>query len=989
VEITYVNELKADIEGEGVLVTLPTSIAPRYGAPPPHLSASSATDKNGLQITIHVNTSEPLRKLESRTHPISVEMGTAGTVGLLAAVSSFGDLAGADEKLDNGFDPKKAKATLSERHVTLGRDFVLLILASGSKMLASGALLEESLGAEAQSAMKLTLNPRDLFSSYIEPEAFNGEIIFIADRSGSMHGPKMDTLKDALNVFLKSLTEEAHFNIYSFGSRFTSLWPQSQPYTDHNIELAVRNISTFTANMGGTEILQPIREAVQKRIIKKNFTTQIICLTDGEVWKETLVRNFVRATRSELKDAVRFFALGIGNGVSHRLIEGIGTEGGGFAEVVAVDNRGRWEGRVMRLVKGALMPNSYNCEIEFSGMSTQTTCFSTVGSSFMQAPSRVPALHPFSKTTVYFLFDKGYGTDLNVVTLKTSTPSGKQISVEIPVSKSTANTYTVHHLAAKAIVTDLETGKSWLHDTMSNDNAADTAAKELGEQLAINYHITSKWTSFVAVEKKRKEENVGWLYKASRGDLATLNKSRMAPIAPIQQVPGSVSWVGEFYSATLPLGNTSQLLGADRFPTNFSPLYTNQEFPGYSIQCRRRSPDRTVYFSDTSPTHETSSSEIPRLTPSLGDTNAMRVEEATSGANSVKVKEPASIYMKSRNAEPSSPKGCKIREEVISVLTKSKKIKNDDESPQQAGVAGNEAPESANDLQDLDVVFGSIQRIENPQTDIPIDVAYELNKYSSTDEAQPKTLIPMDTLVGAPSKHHSPLSTNEAIQGLPSLASFRAMKTRESDESPQHTAIVQSEPPRCAFDPQKPATFKRIQSQATPRLPNLQTTVPTNAAYTLENISSTIETQQKAQMDALLHRLKGSMALDLHNLIRVQSANGSFKLPQNFTQTLCSHFNADILTRLEDILAGSGEDMKAKFDDTIGLLLQTLIAVMWIKLVCAEDKETWELLVSKAERWIGKTVGNKEVEERLWECAKVQWVMPNHKGLTAKQMQSG
>ena len=798
-EITYVNELKADIEGEGVLVTLPTSIAPRYGAPPPHLSASSATDKNGLQITIHVNTSESLRKLESRTHPISVEMGTAGTVGLLAAVSSFGDLAGADEKSENGFDPKKAKATLSERHVTLGRDFVLLILASGSKMLASGALLEESLGAEAQSAMKLTLNPRDLFSSYVEPEAFNGEIIFIADRSGSMHGPKMDTLKDALNVFLKSLTEEAHFNIYSFGSRFTSLWPQSQPYTDHNIELAVRNISTFTANMGGTEILQPIREAVQKRIIKKNFTTQIICLTDGEVWKETLVRNFVRATRSELKDAVRFFALGIGNGVSHRLIEGIGTEGGGFAEVVAVDNRGRWEGRVMRLVKGALMPNSYDCEIEFNGMSTQTTCFSTVGSSFMQAPYRVPALHPFSRTTVYFLFDKGYGTDLNVVTLKTSTPSGKQISVEIPVSKSTANTYTVHHLAAKAIVIDLETGKSWLHDTMSNDKAADTAAKELGERLAINYHITSKWTSFVAVEKKGKEENVGWLYKAPRGDLATLNKSRMAPVAPVQPFPGVGSCGGDVY---FPRGGNSQQLVA-----------------------------------------------------------------------------------------------------------------------------------------------------------------------------------------GAPSKHHSPFSTNEEIQGLPSLASFRAIKTRESDENLQRTAIVQVVPLRYAFNPQKLATSERIQSHAL-QLPNLQTTVPTNATYKLEKISSTIETEQEAQMDALLHRLKGSMALDLHNLIRVQSANGSFKLPPNFIHTLCSHFNADILTRLEDVLVGSGEDMKAQFDDTIELLLQTLIAVMWIKLVCAEDKETWELLVSKAERWIGKTVGNKEVEERLWECAKAQWVLPNHKGLTAKQMQS-
>src|SRR6266480_242553 len=72
VEIIYVNELKADIGGEGVLVTIPTSVAPRYGTPPTRFSSSSATAKNGLHITVNVAATVALRKLESRTHPISV-----------------------------------------------------------------------------------------------------------------------------------------------------------------------------------------------------------------------------------------------------------------------------------------------------------------------------------------------------------------------------------------------------------------------------------------------------------------------------------------------------------------------------------------------------------------------------------------------------------------------------------------------------------------------------------------------------------------------------------------------------------------------------------------------------------------------------------------------------------------------------------------------------------------------------------------------------
>jgi Mg-chelatase subunit ChlD len=530
VEITYVNELKADIGGEGVLVILPTSIAPRYGVPPAEMLSSSAKVENGLHVAVHVHAMIPLRKLESRTHPISVEMGTTDTAGSPAVVSNFSGLVGATKESNQKYDPRKAKAILSERHATLGRDFVLMILSAGSSMLASEARLEEAPTAGMQSAMQLTLNPRDLFSSYVEPESFNGEIVFIADRSGSMGGPKMDTLKNALNLSLRSLTGKVYFNIYSFGSKFSSLWSQSELCTDYNVGLAAQYVSNFTASMGGTEILSAMTEAVQKRKIRDNFSTQIIILTDGRVWEEAAVRQYVQLTRAESKDAIRFFALGIGNAVSHRLIEGIGTQGGGFAEVVGVDSGERWEGRVVRMLKGAFMPESYKCEIELNGKSTTAIC-SVEGSSFMQAPYTVSALHPFSRVTMYFLLDRKYGTDLSTIRLKTSTPSREQISVDLPVTKVTTSVHSIHYLAAKAIILDLETGKSWIHGTIGNEKAADAAAKDLGEQLAIKYHMISKWTSFVAVEKGRHEYYAGRLYKAPHGDL----KSRTVHIAQVAQ----------------------------------------------------------------------------------------------------------------------------------------------------------------------------------------------------------------------------------------------------------------------------------------------------------------------------------------------------------------------------------------------------------------------------------------------------------------------
>ncbi|KAF2184898.1 VIT-domain-containing protein [Zopfia rhizophila CBS 207.26] len=519
VEIIYVNELKTDIGGEGVVLTIPTSVAPRYGAPPRGMGASTQTARNGLHITVNVTAAVALRKLESRTHPISVEMGTAGEP---APVASFGALSSPSEAKAEEFNPKNARATLSERTVTLGNDFVLVILAAGSSMLASRALLETSPGAESQSALMLNLNPRDLFAQHIEPETFSGELVFIADRSGSMRGRKMDTLRDALSVLLRSIpSEDVYFNIYSFGSQHSSLWTHSRQYSQATLDEATQHVSTFTANLSGTVMLPPIQSAVERRISRTNFSTQIIVLTDGEAWNEAEITNFVKDARTRFGHDVRFFALGIGNKVSHRLVEGIGLLGGGFAEVVAEDRSGRWEQRVIRMLKGALMPSSYQCEFQIDGVPTTETCSHQNGSAFMQAPFKMPPLHPFTRFSVYFLFDKKYGEGLKDIKITTTLPSSRKVDVFAPVVQLEDAAHAVHYLAAKAVIMDLESGKSWV---------SDDTAKKLGERLGVQYCITSKWTSFVAVEKKRKEGKIARFYKAPQAELAMLQKSRTARI---------------------------------------------------------------------------------------------------------------------------------------------------------------------------------------------------------------------------------------------------------------------------------------------------------------------------------------------------------------------------------------------------------------------------------------------------------------------------
>lgn len=105
--------------------------------------------------------------------------------------------------------------------------------------------------------MMVTVCPSELFSDLRESmDEFEGEILFLADRSGSMDGPKIDELKDALLVFLKSLPTKCKFNIYSFGDHVSSLWSHSSAYNESTMQQALDHVSTFQADFGARKCLR-------------------------------------------------------------------------------------------------------------------------------------------------------------------------------------------------------------------------------------------------------------------------------------------------------------------------------------------------------------------------------------------------------------------------------------------------------------------------------------------------------------------------------------------------------------------------------------------------------------------------------------------------------------------------------------------------------------------------------------------------------------
>jgi von Willebrand factor A domain-containing protein 5 len=106
--------------------------------------------------------------------------------------------------------------------------------------------------------------------------------IFLVDRSGSMHGPSIEQAKKALEYFVHSLPANSYFNIVSFGSRYDSLFGESETYDDSSLAFAKTYVATMEANYGGTEIYQPL-EFIFRQPRREGYLRQVFVLTDGEV----------------------------------------------------------------------------------------------------------------------------------------------------------------------------------------------------------------------------------------------------------------------------------------------------------------------------------------------------------------------------------------------------------------------------------------------------------------------------------------------------------------------------------------------------------------------------------------------------------------------------------------------------------------------------------------------------------------------------------
>ncbi|XP_056308368.1 von Willebrand factor A domain-containing protein 5A-like [Danio aesculapii] len=469
VTIIYVTELAVQAD-QSLRFCLPAVLNPRYtpagsGAGiVSEISSVCGAVPYTLTLSVHVSSPKPISKLESNC-----------TLDPLVFLHS---------------DHTQATVNLSPGHM-FDRDVELSLYYQDTHQ--PSAVVEA--GAATAPSDSLMRNPVVMISLYPEfPEevATPSEFVFVMDRSGSMDRMmhrgnetqnRIESAKDTLLLLLKSLPMGCYFNIYGFGSRFESFFPQSVEYNQDKMDQALKKVKEMRADMGGTEILQPLKHIYSQPCIHEH-PRQLFIFTDGEVGNTKEVLDLVKSHAY----SHRCFSFGIGEGASTSLITGLAREGSGHAQFITGSER--MQPKVMESLRFALQPPVSNISVKWKlpeGVTAET----------VSPPINV--LFQGQRTLIYAqLKGKTLEGSEGSVTVKynlNGQPVTNQLHFCIKPTEETG--LVVHRLAARTLIRSLEQEE---RSSAERKNLRRTIV-----ELSVQAGVSSVHTAFIGINKDTKQ----------------------------------------------------------------------------------------------------------------------------------------------------------------------------------------------------------------------------------------------------------------------------------------------------------------------------------------------------------------------------------------------------------------------------------------------------------------------------------------------------
>ncbi|XP_028417262.1 protein mono-ADP-ribosyltransferase PARP4-like isoform X3 [Dendronephthya gigantea] len=457
IKITYVAELA--VEDENIVFSLPGSLAPwsrdqaLKESTQNILQSFQAGDDNSCDLSVQIAVEMPfdIRTLDCPTH--AVRLKKTATKAVLEMKEG--------QKLDNGF---QLLIGLAEIHVP--------------RMWAE----RHPENADSQACM-LSFYP-EFEADQIE----NVEYIFLLDVSCSMKGTSIDNAKKIFLLALNKLPANARFNIVAFGNQWLELFPSSVEKTEKSLKEAAAFVKNRTSDMGATDLWKILR-ALSLLPVRSNVHVRNVCiLSDGHVTETEMVLRLATSGFAQ----TRIFTFGVGSSANRYFLRTLAKVGAGASEYFDEKVKSKWKRKVESFISRSQQP-------VLTSVSVAWQQFDNDAPTPIQAPSQILSLFNGSRQVVY-----GFVPYCTQATLKAMI-NGKEISTMVSTSElSITSGSTLHQLTARALINDWEEGL--LAPDHLHHQAVKVSRKDYIIEISKKYSVTSKFTSFVAIEKREEGE---------------------------------------------------------------------------------------------------------------------------------------------------------------------------------------------------------------------------------------------------------------------------------------------------------------------------------------------------------------------------------------------------------------------------------------------------------------------------------------------------
>ncbi len=461
-------------------IRLPLVVAPRY-IPGTALNRPAVGD--GVELDTNV-VPDASRISPPRLAPgFDAKIDLTLTVNLqLSSEDEILDLACSQHAVKSSFKKNGVTVTLAKEKEMLDRDFVL------SWKLAQGAT--SSLGLISREAVEIngekycygmvSINPpaKAENETYLAPR----DIVFVLDRSGSMHGLKMSSAASALSILLNTLTPRDRFSICAFDDAIEWFSDLRSVDNDQFFPASLKVLEKGQAYLrkiearGGTEMhgaLEAVGKLIQGRRKKKRQAV-VVVITDGEIGNDAQIFKFVQTQMADC----RIFSVGIDTAVHDSFLKRLANLGGGTCSLVTPGEA--LESALTHVAREMGVPLITDLQIE---------------DELTAAPSKSQDLFEGRPVSIFFRVKHDQLPEKITVCGELQTAQSQTQSYSQVVDLLPTENQALPQLYARARVAELED----LIRAVGQDDAGELQ-KEIVE-LALAHGLLTRFTAFLAIDQ--------------------------------------------------------------------------------------------------------------------------------------------------------------------------------------------------------------------------------------------------------------------------------------------------------------------------------------------------------------------------------------------------------------------------------------------------------------------------------------------------------